>query len=88
MTKIWLPPSFESNLRGSHHCLTCGLNGVDEEHVIKCSREHEDFERDASPRKRMGVFGAGAWETGMVDTEYEKWVKANARAIIEKRVKM
>lgn len=70
-------------------CLTCGewfekdAHRAFEVHVKACAAVNEHIERDLSPRNRLGIFG------GLPnDAEYENWVKRNARAIIEKRVKM
>lgn len=54
------------------------------QHVCACSERHEAESRAESMREKMpGFFGPLAG-----DAEYENWVRRNARAILEGRVKM
>jgi hypothetical protein len=72
-------------------CLTCGAwfekdrHREFERHSISCAAVNEHIERDRSPRNVLGIFGGS--KVGL-DSEFERWVKRNARAIIEKRVRM
>ena len=70
-------------------CLDCdtpfyvGEERAYEQHVLLCSARHEDEMRAASLREREpGIFGEGP------EPDLERWVKVNAKKIIEGRLKM
>ena len=94
MTDIWVPPSFTKDKdRRVLACLVCSAvfeeDQVDryERHVARCSDRNEDrieAELDESNPARImpEVFGP---EAG--DVEFERWMKENARAVLEYRKK-
>lgn len=85
---LWIPPSARISKAGEkrYNCLTCGQNGVDQEHVISCSHEHADVE-EGIVRSALNRDGS-VWNGLPVDEELEGWVARNRRALIEKRLKL
>lgn len=53
-------------------------------HVVDCAARHEDELRDRSLRQKApGIFGEEGW-----DGEFEQWVRDNADALKEGRLKL
>ena len=79
---FWIPPAARSRDETRYNCLSCGSTGVDQQHVIDCSRAHEDIEHALVSRDKS------VWNGKPVDEDLEAWVKAYASEIIAGRKKL
>lgn len=85
--KIWVPPKARRELV----CLTCGEARFYKDqrreyvaHVVRCSKEMEDTEREMSLRQQLGPVFGGEY----VDAELESWVARRRKQIIDGTVKL
>lgn len=80
---LWIPPSALAKDGFKFRCLSCGIESADTDHVIECSRSHEDIEQAMSPRNDRSVFNGQK-----VDVELETWVEQHRKELLEKRKKL
>ena len=79
---LWIPPSALSKTGQTLKCLTCGADNADEDHVISCSKAHEDVEHHM-------VYGDKSVFNGKpVDVELEAWVDKYRKPLLEGRMKI
>lgn len=84
-----IPSSIADRQPPAFVCVPCGAEftrdqaAVYQRHVVHCASEHEAELRAESERQKMrGVFGDEGW-----DIEQERWIRDNAQAILEGRLK-